>query len=137
MKRKINTFPLLLLIALPLLAASCTSQEQNRGYQNATLEQAHSAWLENQKQPGKALFLDVRTADEYAHGHIPGAKLLPVQQLADRLNELPGDVPVYVYCVAGVRSSRSSNMLVDAGFTHIINIPDGFPGWLGKEYPVQ
>jgi hypothetical protein len=33
--------------------------------------------------------------------------------------------------------SRSSNMLVDAGFSQIFNIPDGFPGWLGKGYPAQ
>ncbi|MDX8410485.1 MAG: rhodanese-like domain-containing protein [Mariprofundaceae bacterium] len=137
MKKNLKPALLALLFALPLLAASCNSQEQNSGYQNATLEQAHKAWQENQQRPGTALFLDVRTEGEYAQGHVPGAKLLPVQQLANRISEVPRDIPVYVYCVAGVRSSRSSNMLLDAGFTNIINIPDGFPGWRAKGYPAQ
>jgi rhodanese-related sulfurtransferase/DNA-binding transcriptional ArsR family regulator len=47
---------------------------------------------------GQAVVLDVRPAEEYAHGHIPGAVSIPLDQLADRLTELPDDAQVVAYC---------------------------------------
>jgi rhodanese-related sulfurtransferase/DNA-binding transcriptional ArsR family regulator len=47
---------------------------------------------------GEVMVLDVRPAEEYAAGHIPGAISIPVDQLADRLSELPTDVEVAAYC---------------------------------------
>lgn len=137
MKNKTSILPLLLFVALSLLAVSCSSPEPDAGYRNVTLEQAHQAWRQNQQQAGKALFLDVRTPAEYGEGHVTGAKLLPVQQLAERMSEVPKDRPVYIYCLGGVRSSGASNMLVAAGYTNILNMPDAFPGWKAKGYPIE
>lgn len=47
---------------------------------------------------GKALVLDVRPAEEYAAGHVPGAVSIPLEQLADRLAEIPADTEVVAYC---------------------------------------
>ncbi|MCC6995380.1 MAG: rhodanese-like domain-containing protein, partial [Deltaproteobacteria bacterium] len=63
-----------------------------------------------------ALLLDVRTAGEFAGGHIEGALNIPVQELGQRLGEL-GDKarPIVVYCRSGKRSSRAASMLKGAG----------------------
>lgn len=66
-----------------------------------------------------ALVLDVRTAGEYAGGHVPGAVNIPHTQLRDRLDELADAAagrPVRVYCGVGVRANIAHRILVGAGF---------------------
>jgi rhodanese-related sulfurtransferase len=63
-----------------------------------------------------ATLLDVRTADEYASGHLDRAVLLPVQELEGRMSEVPRDRPVVVYCRSGARSAAAASMLVRAGY---------------------
>ena len=83
------------------------------------------------------MLLDVRTPEEYAEGHIKGAVLIPVQQLQQRISEVPKDKQVYVYCRSGVRSVRAAKMLVNAGFTRIENVQGGFMAWKEAGYPVE
>jgi phage shock protein E len=66
-----------------------------------------------------AVILDVRTAEEYAAGHIPGAVNLPLDQL-ERFRH-PKDLPVYVYCRSGGRSSMASAALKQKGY-RVINL---------------
>lgn len=63
-----------------------------------------------------AFLLDVRTPEEFAEGHLPGAVNVPVQVLGERLGEIPKDRPVVVYCRSGGRSARASNQLTAAGY---------------------
>ena len=63
-----------------------------------------------------ALLLDVRTPDEYAQGHVPGARNLPVHELPARLGELMQDQHVVVYCRSGARSASARAILTHAGF---------------------
>ena len=63
-----------------------------------------------------ATLLDVRTAAEYGAGHIDGAMLVPVAELGARMNEIPRDRPVVVYCHSGSRSARAASMLREAGY---------------------
>jgi phage shock protein E len=72
---------------------------------------------------GGALLLDVRTAEEFAQGHIPQAKNVPVRDLAARMPEVgdPGRV-VVVYCSAGVRSAVARSMLKSRGFGRVFNL---------------
>jgi len=65
---------------------------------------------------GGALLLDVRTAEEFAGGHIDGARNAPVDSLAGALATLPKDKPIVVYCAAGVRAARAAQLLADNGF---------------------
>lgn len=58
-----------------------------------------------------ALLLDVRTPGEFASGGLPGARNIPVQSLAARLDELEKDRPVVAYCASGMRSSRAVALL--------------------------
>jgi rhodanese-related sulfurtransferase len=75
--------------------------------------------------------LDVRTPGEYSGGHVPNAKNIPVQVLASRLAEVPKDKAVYVYCESGVRSTKAAKLLVDAGYTNVINMKASMRGWRG------
>ena len=58
-----------------------------------------------------ALLLDVRSAEEFAAGHLPGARNLPVDQVAARIDEVPTDRPLVVYCRSGRRSASASATL--------------------------
>jgi rhodanese-related sulfurtransferase len=63
-----------------------------------------------------AFLLDVRTAAEFAAGSLPGATNIPVTELADRIDELPTDVPIVTYCQSGARATTAANLLRDEGF---------------------
>lgn len=63
-----------------------------------------------------ATLLDVRTEGEWSGGHLPGAELIPLQQLATRMSEVPRDRPVVVYCQSGGRSAQAADMLASAGY---------------------
>jgi phage shock protein E len=70
-----------------------------------------------------AVLLDVRTPEEYAQGHLPGAKNIPVQVLPQRLEEVgPREVPVVVYCQAGGRSAMAADLLRRSGFGEVCNL---------------
>jgi len=125
-------------IAMPLVAAACGNGEQTAdGYENATIAHTHEHWVQGDQSKVPFMLLDVRTPEEYAEGHIAGAKLIPVQVLAEHLNEVPKDKQVYIYCKSGGRSSRASKLLASNGFTNIENIKGGFDAWKAAGYPVE
>ena len=93
-------------------------------------------------QPAEALALydgspalvvvDVRTREEYASGHIPRARLIPLDELEHRLGELPPrDAPILVHCAAGGRSVAACETLGRHGYTRILNLVGGFHAWCG------
>lgn len=69
--------------------------------------------------------LDVRTAEEYAGGHIPGAVNIPVDELRPRLGELPRDRQIAAYCQVGQRGYLATRILTQAGF-HAANLGGGY-----------
>jgi len=128
----------LILITVPLAATACGMGEQSAdGYENATVAHAHDHWQQGANSPIPFMMLDVRTPDEYAEGHIKGAKLIPIQELAGRLAEVPHDKQVYLYCHSGARSARASKLLADHGYTNIENIKGGIVAWKNAGYPVE
>ncbi len=84
-----------------------------------------------QQQP--ALYvLDVRTPAEFAAGHIPGAHSIPVDELEDRLGELPPrDRTLLVTCAAGGRSTAACEVLAERGWTRMLNLAGGMHAWAG------
>lgn len=62
-----------------------------------------------------ALLLDVRTPREFEAASLPGARNVPVHELASRLGELPKDRPIVVYCASGMRSSSAASFLKRRG----------------------
>lgn len=81
---------------------------------------------------GDGLILDVREAAEYAFGHIPGAKSIPMGELTDRMNELNKEEAIYVICRTGTRSDLAAQQLAAAGFTKIYNVLPGMTGYEGE-----
>jgi len=127
-----------IVIAMPLAGTACGLGEQTAdGYENASIAHTHEHWVQGNQSKIPFMLLDVRTPEEYAEGHIKGAKLIPVQVLAERLNEVPKDKQVYVYCHSGGRSSRASKLLAENGFTNIENVVGGIVAWKELGYPVE
>jgi metal-sulfur cluster biosynthetic enzyme/rhodanese-related sulfurtransferase len=98
------------------------------------------AWTDMQAAPALVFYertpelvvLDVRTEAEFARGHIPRARLVPVDELEDRLRELPGkDVPMLVTCAAGGRSLAACQTLAQHGYTRLYNLVGGMHAWAG------
>lgn len=88
-------------------------------------------------ESGEVFLLDVRTQEEFDAGHIEGATLIPVQELGLRIEEVPQDTKVLVYCRSGKRSVTASNILVDAGYTDVYNMLGGINVWISEGYPVE
>ncbi len=80
---------------------------------------------------GSYTLLDVRQPSEYEQGHIPGAKLIPLPQLSDSMDQIAEDKPILVYCAVGGRSRVAAQMLAGESFTDVYNISGGFKAWNG------
>lgn len=81
------------------------------------------------------LLVDVRQPVEYAEGHIPGAQLIPLPEIENRLGELDADKNLILYCRTGGRSSVAAALIKDAGPRQglLYNLVGGIAGWEGKE----
>ena len=73
----------------------------------------------------KVALIDVRTVEEYASGTIPGAINIPVDDLRDRLSELPTDRPIWLFCGVGLRGYLASNILKSRGYKEVRNLIGG------------
>lgn len=82
-------------------------------------------------RPDALTLLDVRQPWEYEEFHLPGAMLLPLGELPERLAELPRDKPVLVYCASGRRSAAAAAMLAGQGFKDVSNMLGGIMTWNG------
>ena len=98
---------------------------------NINAEEAYNLIKENRD----VVILDVRSKEEYDNGHIPGAKLVPVQVLSTKLTELSEykDKPVLVYCASGGRSPRAVDSLVNNDFKDIYHLVRGLSSWRYNE----
>jgi rhodanese-related sulfurtransferase len=81
--------------------------------------------------------VDVRQPEEYAAGHIPGAELIPLNELPDRLDEIPQDERVVLVCRSGNRSNQAQRLLNDAGFDNVHNMLGGMNAWQQAGYEVR
>lgn len=86
-----------------------------------------------------AQVIDVREADEFAGGHLPDARNIPLGKLADRISELEKikDKPILVCCASGMRSAKACGELGKQGFARVYNIAGGVDAWVGAGYPVK
>lgn len=82
-----------------------------------------------------ALVIDVREVMEYATGHVPGARLIPLTRLPSVLAELPRTEPVYVICASGNRSKAATGFLHNVGI-QAFSVAEGTRGWVRTGRPV-
>lgn len=91
---------------------------------NQGVERFHAA-------PG-AMLLDVRTAQEFGEGHIPGSVNLPGESIGRAAQLIPQkDTPLFVYCLSGARSRQATAQLKQMGYTNVENI-GGISAWKGE-----
>jgi rhodanese-related sulfurtransferase len=76
-----------------------------------------------------AFVLDVREPDEWNESHIPGTTLIPLGELASRVDELPQDQEIVVVCRSGNRSAEGRDILLSAGFTQVTSMGGGVNQW--------
>lgn len=82
-----------------------------------------------------AILLDVRENDEWARGHAPGARHIPMGEVPARLAEIDTAAELFVICAAGGRSQRVAQYLARNGYTPV-NVNGGMFAWVGAGRPV-
>lgn len=89
-------------------------------------------------EPG-VVVLDVRTATEFAAGHVPGARNVSHDELPARLDELAAlrDTPVVLYCRSGRRTQLAEDVLRKAGFTKLLHLEGDWLAWEAAKRPVE
>lgn len=83
-----------------------------------------------------ATLLDVRNPDEWAEARVPGVPLIPLPELAERVDEVPDGEPLYVICAGGVRSAKAVEHLRGLG-RDAVNIAGGTKAWVEAGYPTD
>ena len=111
----------LALVVLVALACPVAAAAQEA---SVSLDQARA-----EHASGMALLVDIREPDEHATGVAPGARLLPMRQLASRLAELPRDRPVLLICNTQNRSRASLETLRARGWTNLRYVDGGMREW--------
>lgn len=86
--------------------------------------------------PARATLVDVREPGEYAEGHVPGATLIPMGQLSDRMHEITKDSPVYVICASGNRSRAMTDLLRASGYD-AASVAGGTGAWARSGRPIE
>jgi rhodanese-related sulfurtransferase len=93
---------------------------------------------EMQAQKSAALYvLDVRTPEEFASGHVPGAVNIPYDQVVSRLAEIPKDKEVVLYCRSGRRAGLAAVELEKAGYEDLQLMQGDMPAWEKAGLPVE
>ena len=85
---------------------------------------------------GEVTVVDVRSAAEWAHGHLPGALHIPLGSLAERLAAIPPRKPVIVQCQGGTRSAMAASVLLSHGVPGVINLRGGYDEWRREALPI-
>lgn len=85
----------------------------------------------------KPFLLDVREPWEFAEGHVPEARLIPLGELERRVNDVPRDQPVLVICHSGQRSLAAATYLRQMGYPDVSNVDGGTGAWIEQGYPVS
>ena len=99
-----------------------------------TPQQVH----ELQEKQDPALFvLDVRSPEEFATGHVPGAVNIPYDQVASRLAAIPKDKDVVLYCRSGRRAAIAAGVLEQNGYKQLRLMQGDMPAWEQAGLPVE
>jgi rhodanese-related sulfurtransferase len=120
-----------LVVALIVAAVLIFSRKSGHLPSEISADQAYQ-----QYQQG-AFFLDVRSVDEWNAFHVPGSTLIPLDQLSERLDEVPRDRQVIVVCRSGSRSRSGRDILLNSGFTQVASVTGGLTAWSKAGYPIE
>jgi rhodanese-related sulfurtransferase len=85
--------------------------------------------LDSYRVAGAPVLIDVRQPDEYEEGHVAGSVLIPMDELPERIDDIPMDEPVYMICRTGARSDRAAQWLLRQGYD-ATNVAGGTVAWV-------
>jgi rhodanese-related sulfurtransferase len=106
--------------------------------ESLNVEQLHSHWLLAGEKGEACIIIDVRTPGEYAGGHVPSARLLPLDTLPARVEEIERRQTVFLICRSGMRSARAADYLArEHGYANLVNIDGGTMAWIHAGYPIE
>ncbi len=107
-------------------------------FKTMNVNEFYPRWLIAHEKNEAINLIDVRSPEEYYSGHAPGAKLMPLNTLTARLDEIPQDNEVYLICRSGARSAQAADYLAcQCGRSNLINIEGGTMAWIEAGYPVE
>jgi len=86
---------------------------------------------------GDVAFIDVREPGEYASGHAVGTRLIPLNSVYGRRDELPDDRDIVFICQVGQRSALACEYAAAAGKTRLFNVEGGTDSWRGAGLPME
>jgi rhodanese-related sulfurtransferase len=89
-----------------------------------------------EKRDQGAFILDVREPEEWQQFHIPGATLIPLGELPNRLNEVPKGKEIVVVCRTGHRSAQGRDILINADFPKVTSMAGGVTQWQTQGLPI-
>ena len=106
---------------------------RNNGYDNIDIQS-----YENDYSTGNVdhVLVDVRTKGEYLQGHLPKAINIPLNELSQRVNEIPQGKAVVVVCASGNRSRTGASKIVEAGYENVYNLKGGTMTWMMNGKPI-
>lgn len=121
---------IILLLILAYQVYRILSVRLNKNVKNVTAQDAEKLIKTNKD----IVILDVRTKNEFSGGHIPNAKLMPVQEIEKRIGELEKykGKPILVHCASGGRSPQAVKVLLKNKFAPIYHMNHGLRGWHGQ-----
>jgi len=124
------------LLASALLGAACLATAS--AADTVLVSQTELLKRLEQKDPDLVV-LDVRTPDEFAAGHVPGARNVSHELLASRIDELAAarDKQVVLYCRSGRRTLLAEDVLRKAGFKRLGHLEGDFLAWEAEKRPVE
>jgi len=142
---------LVTLLTLGIFTACSAPQTEDTAAENTTSTEATTPVTDNsfisvdpakfagKMEGNKGILLDVRTPEEIAEGKIAGAMELNYndENFDEQLAQLDPATPVFVYCAAGGRSSKTATLLKEKGFNLVYNLEGGITAWEEAGMPVE
>ncbi len=86
---------------------------------------------------GEAQLIDVRESWEWLTTRIPGATLIPMGELPQRMHEIDRTRPVILQCASGQRSATVTEVLRQAGYPRVFNMAGGIIAWMNQQFPIE
>ena len=122
-----NRIAIVAILLCSALFTNCQSQV------SPTITRIDKSYLKENVVNKDVQLVDVRTAEEYAAGHIGHAVNFNIVQgdvFLEQIQSLDKDKPVYLYCKAGGRSNRAAQLLKEKGFVKIYDYSGGYNDWV-------
>jgi ArsR family transcriptional regulator len=127
---------LVLAVAAALAPVSAARAAHGGPPSVALTEPDYLKWLIDSRQP--VVVVDLREADEFRAGHLPGAISVPIAELDRRYAEIPASPMVVLYCRCALDEAATAYAFLETkGYVNHVVLQEGYDGWLRRRYPIE